>query len=94
MQCSGVADAHAITAADADGKMCVVVIASPALSSDALMAELADYLPSVYMPAAAVTLPSLPALPNGKIDRKRLQVSPLHDRYSCQTARSTASGCG
>ncbi|SDZ97224.1 non-ribosomal peptide synthetase [Variovorax sp. YR216] len=42
------------------------------VDADALRAELKARLPNYMMPAAFVSLPALPQLPSGKIDRRRL----------------------
>ena len=51
----------------------VVLFTAPEILSGQLMAELAQHLPGIYMPSVAVTLPQLPTLPNGKLDRKLLE---------------------
>lgn len=72
LKCQGVEDARAVATRDSDGRTRIVIIASPDVSSDALLAEMARYLPSVYMPAASATMPALPLLPNRKVDLQRL----------------------
>ena len=48
-------------------------MASPELSDEQMMKELQVHLPPVYMPSSCITLSHLPELPNGKVDRKRLE---------------------
>ena len=94
LNCYGVKDARAIAVQDTMSKTKIVLIASPVVPTDALMAELATHLPRVYMPAAAVTVPKLPTLPNGKVDRKSLKHSLRTRPQGDCAARFDQSCCG
>lgn len=72
-RCGGVEAAIAVAAKDPLGETRVIVVASPELSDEQMMKELQVHLPPVYMPSSCITLSHLPELPNGKVDRKRLE---------------------
>ena len=76
LKCTGVADARAAAAKDANDNTRIVIFVTGSdagSSSSQLMSELADHLPSVYMPTTCVCLKQgMPQLPNGKVDRKGL----------------------
>ena len=73
LHCPGVDSALAVATKDVDGATRVVLCAAPAVAVDTLLRQLATHLPSVYMPSTAFSVPSLPLLPNGKVDRKLLE---------------------
>ena len=74
LKCNAVQAAFAVAVADVNGKTRVVLAVTPTMPTDMIMKELAGYLPSIYMPAKVISLPTLPTLPNGKIDRKALKI--------------------
>ena len=73
LKCKSVDSALAVATKDADGKTKIVIFVAPRVPTEPLMKELAIHLPGVYMPSTAIALVTLPTLPNGKIDRKKLQ---------------------
>lgn len=73
LKCNGVEEARAVAVSDPSGKTRVVVAVSPMVPKEMLLEELSSYLPSVYMPSTAVALDKIPTLPNGKVDRKKLE---------------------
>ena len=70
-QCAGVQAAVVVLSEAATGKRLVAYVVG-AVPTDDLRAELSQKLPTFMLPSQFVQLPSIPLLPNGKIDRRAL----------------------
>jgi amino acid adenylation domain-containing protein len=72
-QCAGVRQAFVMARTDAGGeKRLVAYLTGEPADAATLRAELARHLPEYMVPAAYVTLASLPVTDNGKVDRRAL----------------------
>ena len=87
----GVTDAAAVALSDATGASQLI---GYVVSTDADAAEirraLASTLPDHLVPAIVMRLPSLPVLPNGKVDRRALPHPDVTDRQATYRAPQTA----
>lgn len=100
-----IAEAVVVTQERGPGDKRLIAYVSPAGAADpdsaAVRADVARTLPYYMVPATVVVLPSLPRLPNGKVDRRSLPEPPegrdaVGTGYEAPATRSRtgSAGCG